>query len=318
MRILSYRDCLLPLLELVADGQPWTVRRAAEVFAERVELTDAERQKWQPSTLRAYVSTCVGRAKTRLIQAGLLEKSGLGKMRISELGRQVLAHRPAQITDRDINSFRRSRTRVTPGALLVIVLLVIVSVGVGWMGVIFRGRNAGRWFDWGVAAYQEEKDFELAIDCFSRVIRLDPKWADGYYWRGMAHLNRGEYDEAIADHTEAIRLDPEWAEPYCGRGVAQLGKGNLDEAIADFTEAIRLDPKWETYARRGVAYSKKGDYQAAIADFTEVIRLNPKQPQAYSARAEAYRASGDEASAESDEAKAQQLREGQGEAAVTE
>ena len=93
---------------------------------------------------------------------------------------------------------------------------------------------------------------------------------------------RANYDKAIADYTEAIRLDPKFAEAYYNRGVAYENKGEYDKAIADYTEAIRLDPKYaEAYNSRGFAYGNKGEHDKAIADYTEAIRLDPKYANAY-------------------------------------
>ena len=52
-----------------------------------------------------------------------------------------------------------------------------------------------------------------------------------------------EYDKAIADLTEAIRLNPKHAEAYMFRGDTYQKKGNFDQAVADFTAAIRLEPE---------------------------------------------------------------------------
>jgi tetratricopeptide (TPR) repeat protein len=75
-------------------------------------------------------------------------------------------------------------------------------------------------------AYQQGKkafsrnDFDAAIRCCNEAIRLDPKDADAYCYRGLAYGDQGEHDKAIADFTEAIRLDPKCAAAYLCRGEA--------------------------------------------------------------------------------------------------
>ncbi|MGO9814313.1 MAG: tetratricopeptide repeat protein, partial [Isosphaeraceae bacterium] len=99
-------------------------------------------------------------------------------------------------------------------------------------------------------------------------IRLDPKLALAYNYRGFAYDKQGGLDQVIADCDEAIRLDPKLAWAYHQRGLAYDKKGDRDHAIADFDEAIRLDPKYAlAYNNRGNTYNKKGDLDHAIADY---------------------------------------------------
>ena len=62
--------------------------------------------------------------------------------------------------------------------------------------------------------------------------------------RGLAYYNKKDYDQAIADYTETIRLDPKYAEAFYWRGIAYDEKKDYDQAVADYTEAIRLNPKY--------------------------------------------------------------------------
>ncbi|MBN2021958.1 MAG: trypsin-like peptidase domain-containing protein, partial [Pirellulales bacterium] len=117
-------------------------------------------------------------------------------------------------------------------------------------------------------------EYDRAIADYTEAIRLDPKNALAYFFRGFAYRHKHEYDSAIADFTEAIRLDPKDADAYVWRGFAYLRKYEYDRAIADFTEAIRLKPEYAlAYSGRGDAYRLKHEYDSAIADFTEAIRL---------------------------------------------
>ena len=53
-------------------------------------------------------------------------------------------------------------------------------------------------------------------------------------------LIMGESDDAIADYTEAIRLNPEYADAYYYRSLAYQQKGNQSKAEADFAKAKEL------------------------------------------------------------------------------
>ncbi|MCY4612177.1 MAG: tetratricopeptide repeat protein [Nitrospira sp.] len=47
-----------------------------------------------------------------------------------------------------------------------------------------------------------------SIAAYSKAIRLNPKYADAYYNRGLAKVELGQYQDAITDYEKAIRLKP--------------------------------------------------------------------------------------------------------------
>jgi tetratricopeptide (TPR) repeat protein len=102
-------------------------------------------------------------------------------------------------------------------------------------------------FKQGQEAYQKG-DFEKAIEDFTEAIRLDPKYADGYFQRGRAYLARKtgdakeNTDKAIADFGEAIKVNPNLAGAYSMRGyVCHEIKKEYERAVKDYQEAIRID-----------------------------------------------------------------------------
>ncbi len=60
-------------------------------------------------------------------------------------------------------------------------------------------------FNRGVDAF-DEHDYDLAITCFTEVIRLNPEYAEAYYNRGLAYEKNGDQANAEADFTNAKEL----------------------------------------------------------------------------------------------------------------
>jgi tetratricopeptide (TPR) repeat protein len=137
--------------------------------------------------------------------------------------------------------------------------------------------------------HHENKDYDQAIKEFNEAIRLNPKNAVAYAYRGDVYRMKSQNDLAIKEFNEAIRLDPKNVDAYSCRGDVYRMTGQYDQAISDCTEAIKLDPyNAFAYANRGEAYRKKERYDQAIKDFNEAIRFNPNNAMSYAGRGDAY------------------------------
>jgi tetratricopeptide (TPR) repeat protein len=116
-------------------------------------------------------------------------------------------------------------------------------------------------------------NIELARTAFTQAIRLNPNYAQAYFYRG--NVGKDE-QEAIKDYTEAIRLNPNYAEAYLRRGEARYALGDKQKAIEDYTQVIKIAPTYtEAYYQRGLVHDEVGNRQAAIEDYIQVIRLDP-------------------------------------------
>jgi len=166
-----------------------------------------------------------------------------------------------------------------------------------------------------------------AVEEFSEAIRLDPNFAEAFYYRGIAHsrLNT-DYINAINDINEAIRLNPNLADrgAFFYRGRAYELAGDYESAIADFIEAqkrisnnISINDsdivffmtrsqeslQWEHFVieqqnqrlylenyhyNRGFAYYEEGDFTNAIIEFNETLKINRNHPEAFLYRGLSY------------------------------
>jgi predicted Zn finger-like uncharacterized protein len=167
--------------------------------------------------------------------------------------------------------------------------------------------SAAGWFEQG-NKYMLGEMPDRAIECFTKVLELNPRNANAYGSRGNARQDEGDLDGAIADFTKALELNPRFAGVYSNRGVARHEKGDLDGAIADFTKALELDPREvAAYSNRGRARHEKGDLDGALADINKALELNPRYAIAYSIRGAARREKGDLDGAIADFTKALEL-----------
>jgi tetratricopeptide (TPR) repeat protein len=105
-----------------------------------------------------------------------------------------------------------------------------------------RTRPAPQMPESGGDTYDEQKEYDLAIQDYTEAIRLNPKFAIAYYNRGISYRKKKEYGLAIQDYTEAIRLNAKYADAYNNRGWSYYNKKEYDLAIQDYETALRLDP----------------------------------------------------------------------------
>ncbi|OGR52682.1 MAG: hypothetical protein A2049_05970 [Elusimicrobia bacterium GWA2_62_23] len=85
-----------------------------------------------------------------------------------------------------------------------------------------------------------------------------------------------QFDKAIEDFTRSIVLAPGQAGAYASRGQVYALKGNYDSAIADTEEALKVNPSLhQTHLTRGFAYSKLGESDKSEKSYAEAIRLWP-------------------------------------------
>ena len=97
MPIPDFQSVMLPLVKALGDGQERTMREVTDQLAESFHLTDQEQEELLTSGQQSLFNNRVGWEKSHLKAAGLLENPLRGRVRISDLGRSVLAENPPAI-----------------------------------------------------------------------------------------------------------------------------------------------------------------------------------------------------------------------------
>ena len=178
--------------------------------------------------------------------------------------------------------------------------------------------RAEAYYDRGKYYYADRRDFSLAVRDYTDAIRLNPKEANYYFYRGSSYSNLGRSDLAYADFNKAIELDPRDSTNYVARASVLINPMNKPElAIADYDKAIELEPVAFNYMQRASAYlllgkknladmdrskaselyaddfSRRGDYDFAIGKYDDAIELKPGNSTLHYKRALAHAGRGD-------------------------
>ncbi|KAK3144127.1 hypothetical protein QOZ80_4AG0309120 [Eleusine coracana subsp. coracana] len=177
----------------------------------------------------------------------------------------------------------------------------------------------------GNAAYKK-KDFETAIQHYTKAMELDDEDISYITNRAAVYLEMGKYDECIKDCDKAVERGRELHTDFKmiaraltrkGTALAKLAKSSkdYDVAIETFQKALTehrnpdtlkklndaerakkeleqqeyYDPKIADEEReKGNECFKEQKYPDAVKHYTEALRRNPKDPRVYSNRAACY------------------------------
>jgi tetratricopeptide (TPR) repeat protein len=136
----------------------------------------------------------------------------------------------------------------------------------------------------GFRTYQ----YDAVIAECSEMIRLHPRFAEAFYFRGQAYELKGDDARALPDFNHAIEFGQDYAEAFFSRSTIYARQGQDDKAIEDATRALHGTPlikaafhPAEALLVRGRTYYHKRDYDRAIQDLSEAIRVEPKDALIY-------------------------------------
>lgn len=128
-------------------------------------------------------------------------------------------------------------------------------------------------------------NYKLAIDDFSKAIKLDSSFVDGYAGRSFSYLKMGNYQNAMKDANRMVELDSDNYESYYLRSGVCVEIRDYQNALKDCTKAIELNPQhYQTYSFRGSVYYRLGNYEMALRDTNKAIEINPGDAADYFSR----------------------------------
>jgi Tfp pilus assembly protein PilF len=98
------------------------------------------------------------------------------------------------------------------------------------------------------------------------------KMAEGFYMRGLSHLQEKNYEMASVEFNRSIQHDDTYKQSYYGLGLICDYQGKLDDAAKYYKKAIDQDASFsEAYNALGVVYMKQKKWQEAIKAFNRAL-----------------------------------------------
>ena len=98
------------------------------------------------------------------------------------------------------------------------------------------------------------------------------KMAEGYYNKGLAHLQTGDLELAYVEFHRAVQTDDKNKMSYYALGLIRERQGKFDDAITFYEEALDIDANFsEAYNALGVVYSRQQKWKEALKNFKKAL-----------------------------------------------
>ena len=91
-----------------------------------------------------------------------------------------------------------------------------------------------------------KQKFDQAIVVFSKVIDLDPKWAEAWNKRATVLYMVGEFQKSQDDIDKVLELEERHFGALAGQGLVNIQLENYDKAIKSYKKAQQIYPKMKS------------------------------------------------------------------------
>jgi len=122
-------------------------------------------------------------------------------------------------------------------------------------------------------AARQSGDSARAIDLYSQALRLNPSWADGWWYLGQLRYGTDDYAQATDAFTHYLNLVPDAAPATALRGLCEFELGQFQPSLRDIQHALSLgaaDDSRNTQILRyheGLLLTKLGRFEEALTAY---------------------------------------------------
>jgi tetratricopeptide (TPR) repeat protein len=156
--------------------------------------------------------------------------------------------------------------------------------------------TAVEFFSRGVRLEEDPASQTDAIDCYRRVIQMQPDHAAAHINLGTIFYNRREFAEAEKHYCLAIEADPRYALAHFDLGNVYDETGRARQAIEAYKAAVQLAPTYaDAHYNLALAYEKVHEPRKALRHWRAYLKLDRSGPWALHAANQIRRILADDA-----------------------
>jgi len=125
------------------------------------------------------------------------------------------------------------------------------------------------------------KEYLLAIECFTKALILKPQSAEAHHNLGMTYEKLGQFENAKINYENALKYKNDSAESYNNLGNMLRELSRNSEAIECFKKALTIKPDYpEAMNNLGWTFYEENQFEQSIEQFNNAIVKVPEFPSA--------------------------------------
>lgn len=121
--------------------------------------------------------------------------------------------------------------------------------------------------------YARRKDFQKAIEEFTKAIEINPRYADAYHNLGNTYLSLGKMDQAELSYKKALEFNPKIWQSYAQLAAINANREDWNEAEKMILRGVSIIPNSNLWQILGEIYTHEGENEKAKEAFAEAERL---------------------------------------------
>lgn len=139
--------------------------------------------------------------------------------------------------------------------------------------------TAAEFFARGIELEEDPGSLQEAIDCYRKVIELEPEHAAAHINLGTIYYNRREFALAEQHYRQAIEADPRYALAHFDLGNVLDETGRVAEAIEEYKTALLLAPTYaDAHYNLALAYERQREPRRALHHWRAYLKLDQYGP----------------------------------------